>query len=172
MGPHRRPQHPRTWVPPPRSIPAFPRCLPMCQLGSRQGAGGGAANPHFTFSRCPFCVILLFFFSPFPPPSSQKGWFSSESLKHICIPKTSLGINSSQYRGLFSFFFFLPPHPPSFPPFSFSLQTQNEFSKSPCNSTTVALRNAGLQRIRGLSFSSNSWHVVLLLGFVINNMQR
>lgn len=92
--------------------PSVSRCLPECQLGSRQGTGGGAANPHFTFSRCPFCVILLFFFfPPFPPPSCQKGWFSSESLKHICIPKTSLGINSSQCRGLF---FFSPPHPPSF----------------------------------------------------------
>lgn len=87
--------------------PGISRCLPVCQLGSRQGMGGGAANPHFIFSQCPFCVILLFFSPSFLPPSSQKGWFSSESLKHICIPKTSLGINSSQCRGLF-FFFPLP----------------------------------------------------------------
>lgn len=25
----------------------------------------------------------------FPPPPSQKGWLSSEILKHICIPETS-----------------------------------------------------------------------------------
>lgn len=110
--------------------------------------------------------FFFFFLSPFLPPSSQKGWFSSESLKHICIPKTSLGINSSQCRGLFFLlllYIFFPPYAPDFHPFSFSLQTRNEFSQNPCNPGAVALRSAGLQGIRGLSFSLASLHAVLLM---------
>lgn len=86
------------------------------------GCGGRGGKPSFHILPVFFlCHTSFFFFPPFPPPSSQKGWFSSESLKHICIPKTSLGINSSQCRGLFLFFF--PPYPPDFLPFFFSLQT-------------------------------------------------
>lgn len=91
------------WVAPPHSILVFPHCVPVCQLGRAQEEG-----PHTLISYSPGVPsVSYFFFSlPFPPPSSQKRWFSSESLKRIFIPKTSSGINSSQCRGLF--FFLLP----------------------------------------------------------------
>lgn len=148
MGPHQRARHPGSWVPPSMEHPSVSLLLARVPAQQQAGHRRRGSKPSFHI----LLVSLLchtFFFSPiFPPPSFQKGWFSSESLKHICIPKTSSGINSSRCRGLFFFFpFFFPPYPPSFPSFSFSLQTQNEFSENLCNSGTVVLRNAGLQGI-------------------------
>lgn len=162
-------------------VPRGPHPRPHCSPSSHRLAPGPSASSaagrvreegrQALISHSPSVLsvsyfFFFFFFSPFLPPSSQKGWFSSESLKHICIPKTSLGINSSQCRGLFFLlllYIFFPPYAPDFHPFSFSLQTRNEFSQNPCNPGAVALRSAGLQGIRGLSFSLASLHAVLLM---------
>lgn len=109
-GPHWREHHPG-----PRSTqhpgsPSLPARVP-----ARQQKGCRRSGSEPSFHILPVSLLchtsLFFFFFPSPlstPPSSQKGWFISESLKHICIPKTSLGINSSRCRVFFLFFYFLP----------------------------------------------------------------